>query len=43
MPMETVLFLAFTLLAFGGFAGTLAYVDISTKATRRQNHPLPGE
>lgn len=43
MPMDTVLFLAATLMAFGAFAGTLAYVDVSTKAARRYNHPLPGE
>ncbi|WP_256441400.1 hypothetical protein [Ancylobacter radicis] len=43
MPMETVLFLTATVIAFGGFAGVLAYVDISTRETRRRNHPLPGE
>ncbi len=43
MPMDTILFLAATLIAFGGFAATLAYVDIATRATRRHNHPLPGE
>ncbi|MCS0493710.1 hypothetical protein [Ancylobacter mangrovi] len=43
MPTETLYFLIFTLIAFGGFAVTLAYVDASTKRTRRHNHPLPGE
>ncbi|WP_255607843.1 hypothetical protein [Ancylobacter sp. Lp-2] len=43
MPLETVLFLAAVLIVFGGFAGTLAYVDVSTRAARRANHPLPGE
>lgn len=43
MPTETLIFLAVTLFAFGGFAATLAYVDVSTKKVRRTNHPLPGE
>lgn len=43
MPRDTLIFLAFTLLAFGGFAGALAYADATSKAVRRRNHPLPGE
>lgn len=43
MPTETVIFVAAIVAAFGGFALVLAYVDVSTKATRRTNHPLPGE
>lgn len=43
MPVETVIFLAVTLIAFGGFAGVLAYVEQSTRETRRRNHPIPGE
>ncbi|GLK84615.1 hypothetical protein [Ancylobacter defluvii] len=43
MPIETILFLAATLMLFGGFAGTLAYVDASTRVQRRANHPVPGE
>jgi hypothetical protein len=43
MPTETLIFLAATLVAFAAFAGTLVYVDVSTKAVRRQNHPIPGE
>ncbi|MDQ0509534.1 hypothetical protein [Ancylobacter amanitiformis] len=43
MPIESVLFLALTIIAFGGFAGTLAYVDCSTRDVRRRNHPIPGE
>lgn len=43
MPTETLIFVAVTVAAFGGFALVLAYVDVSTKATRRRNHPLPGE
>lgn len=43
MPTETLIFVAATILAFGGFAVTLAWVEVSTKAVRRSNHPLPGE
>lgn len=43
MPTETLFFVAATIIAFGGFAATLAYVEASTKAVRRHNHPLPGE
>lgn len=43
MPTEALFFVAATIIAFGGFAATLAYVEASTKAVRRHNHPLPGE
>ncbi|TCK28808.1 hypothetical protein EV667_2821 [Ancylobacter aquaticus] len=43
MPTETLFFVAVTVIAFGGFAATLAYVEVSTRASRRQNHPIPGE
>lgn len=43
MPIETVIFLTATVIAFSGFAFTLAYVEVSTRAVRRKNHPIPGE
>ena len=43
MPTDTLVFVAFTLVAFGGFAAALAYVEMSTRETRRRNHPIPGE
>ena len=43
MTTETLIFVAATVIAFSGFAATLAYVEASTRAVRRQNHPLPGE
>lgn len=43
MPTDTALFLAFTILSFGGFAATLWGVDRYSRATRRARHPLPGE
>ncbi|ADH89642.1 hypothetical protein Snov_2347 [Ancylobacter novellus DSM 506] len=43
MPTDVLLFVAFTVIAFGGFAATLAYVEISTRESRRKNHPIPGE
>lgn len=43
MPTETVIFLAFTILSFGGFAATLWGVDRYSRAVRRERHPIPGE
>lgn len=43
MPTDVLIFVAFTVIAFGAFAGVLAYVETSTRATRRKNHPIPGE
>ncbi|WP_018387034.1 hypothetical protein [Ancylobacter sp. FA202] len=43
MPTETLFFVAAIVIAFSGFAATLAYVEASTKAVRRTNHPIPGE
>ncbi|MFK8250712.1 hypothetical protein [Ancylobacter terrae] len=43
MPVETVAFLALVVIAFTGFAATLAWVDYSTRDVRHKNHPLPGE
>ncbi|GLK70978.1 hypothetical protein ACFSKM_08850 [Ancylobacter dichloromethanicus] len=43
MPIESLIFVAGVVIAFTGFAAALAYVEASTKATRRKNHPLPGE
>ena len=43
MPTDVLLFVAFILIAFGGFAGALAYVEMSTRSTRRKNHPIPEE
>lgn len=43
MPMETTIFVVFTLVAFCGFAATLWGVDRFSSATRRTRHPLPGE
>ena len=43
MPTETLLVVSAIVLAFSTFATTIAYVDVSTRAVRRQNHPLPGE
>lgn len=43
MPTETLFFVAATVIAFSGFAATLAYVEATTKTVRRKNHPIPGE
>lgn len=43
MPTDVLLFVAFIVIAFGGFAGALAYVEMSTRESRRKNHPIPGE
>lgn len=43
MPTDTAIFVAFTLVAFCGFAAVLWGVDRYSRATRRANHPLPGE
>jgi len=43
MPIETVLFVTLVVVAFGGFAATLAWVDHSTREVRRKNNPIPGE
>lgn len=43
MPAETLAFLALVVIAFGGFAATLAWVDHSTREVRQKNHPIPGE
>lgn len=43
MPTDTLIFVAAVVVSFVGFAVALAYADVSTKATRRKNHPIPGE
>jgi len=43
MPTDTLIFVVATVVAFGGFAAVLAYVEISTREVRRKNHPIPGE
>ena len=43
VPLATIIFVAGTVIAFGGFAVTLAWVEASTRSVRRSNHPIPGE